>query len=91
MLPEPNLGKSELPKMTTIYCLMHSYDSPSGEPEDKILAYFATKQEAEDAIQHYAVLPGFSRHPDGFLVDGIQLGKLHWEQGFETLLDNEPI
>lgn len=77
--------------MKTIYCLAHSYEHPSGEPEIKTLAYFGSKKEAEDAVRHYVELPGFVRYPDGFFVDEVQLGRLHWEEGFETVLDNEAI
>jgi hypothetical protein len=77
--------------MKIFYCLMHSYNDASGEPEDKILAYFETEDEAESAKSSYIGLPGFSRHPAGFIVDKIQLGRLYWQEGFETVIDNEPI
>lgn len=77
--------------MTTIYCLMHSYDNSQGEAEEKVLGYFISKTEATNAIEPFRCLPGFRDHPGGFIVDGIELGRLFWEEGFETLLDNEPI
>lgn len=75
--------------MKEVFCLMHSYTSISGEVEDKILAYFETSEEANNAVQIYGSLPGFSEHPDGFSVDKICVGRLFWEDGFETILDNK--
>lgn len=77
--------------MNEMFCLIHSYDNEIGEPEDKILGYFISEEDANNAIGIYLDLPGFRDHSEGFIVDRIKFGHLFWIEGFETLLDNKPV
>ncbi len=77
--------------MKYMYCLMHTYDNLVGEPESKTIGYFLSEEEAKVHIDHYKTLPGFRDHTEGFIVCKIEIGRIWWEEGFETLLDNEPI
>ncbi|MEU2349524.1 hypothetical protein [Modestobacter sp. NPDC049651] len=54
------------------------------ETDDKLCGVYSTRSLAESARSQLAVRPGFSRHPDDFLIDEYRVDQLQWAEGFVT-------
>lgn len=65
-----------------VYLLQHSYETKDGAEHTKTLGIFSSRESAEKAISEYRVLPGFKEMPDNFFIDGYELDKREWTEGF---------
>ena len=69
--------------MTTVYLLSHERDL-DGADEVKVIGVYASENDAREARQRAASLPGFLDHEDGFSIDAYVVGEDHWAEGFDT-------
>jgi hypothetical protein len=65
-----------------VFVLQHSYESSNEVEEVKFIGVYSTMEKAVEAIARLKALPGFSAHPDGFVVDTYQLDEDQWTSGF---------
>lgn len=71
--------------MKSVFLLQHAYElTPDSEEQIKIIGVYATRGDAEAAIERLSKQPGFSDFPDHFDVGELELGRDHWEEGFRT-------
>ncbi|CCH90139.1 conserved protein of unknown function [Modestobacter italicus] len=54
------------------------------ETDDKLCGVYSTRARASSAQQRLVTQPGFSDHPEAFLIDRYDLDEVHWTQGFVT-------
>ncbi len=66
--------------MTHIFTLQLTVADYDTEP--KFLGVYATRSEAEAAVQRYREREGFRVHLEGFHIDEYELNKDHWKSGF---------
>ncbi|MDT0629954.1 hypothetical protein [Alteromonas sp. W364] len=67
--------------MKVVYILWHSYEESEVE-DSKLIGVYSTIENAEIARDKLVTKPGFSSHPNGFLIDKYQLDQDHWTSGF---------
>lgn len=67
--------------MVTVYILSHirNEDELDGY---KIIGIFSSEVTARRALSTVKDKPGFRDHPNGFNVDGYELDKIFWGDGF---------
>lgn len=71
--------------MKTVFLLQHAYElTPDREVQIKIIGIYATRGDAETAIERLSKQPGFCDFPDHFEIGEFELGRDHWEEGFRT-------
>ncbi len=70
--------------MKSAFILWHTQVHPPGNEDEKLIGVYATRSDAERAMERAAVQPGFSANPDGFEIDEYVVGKAYWTEGFET-------
>ena len=52
------------------------------EDIELLIGVYETKDAAEAAIDRLRNKPGFVDFPEGFLIEGLELGKDNWTDGF---------
>lgn len=58
---------------------------PGFDFEDcSLIGTYSTRERAEASIARARTLPGFSDHPEGFVIDAYALDEDHWTSGFKT-------
>ncbi|MCW3462847.1 DUF7336 domain-containing protein [Chitinophaga nivalis] len=77
--------------MNTVYILWHIYydESLEGGEDSKLLGVYSSRESAYKRQLISATLPGFSDHPNGFLIVDYQLDKAEWPEGFATIIRGE--
>lgn len=73
----------------TVFIVNHVHELSSGEEDVKFIGVYRTEQEAQAAVDRAKVLPGFAECPEGFDVQGYELGKDHWTEGYFTYLPED--
>lgn len=68
--------------MNKAFIVTHVDQLPNGEEDMTLAGVFATQADA--AVERARGRPGFSDWPGGFQVDGYEIGKDHWIEGFVT-------
>lgn len=66
---------------TTVYLLWHQYED---DEEGKLLGVYSTMARAEARRESAKSVKGFRRYPDNFIVDGYEVDKDEWVEGFVT-------
>lgn len=69
--------------MTKVYLLWHQHGEDD-EEDAKLLGVYSTEAAATARQAEAVLLPGFRRFPDGFLIDGYELDRDEWTEGFAT-------
>ncbi|WP_457795374.1 DUF7336 domain-containing protein [Horticoccus sp. 23ND18S-11] len=69
--------------MDAIYLVTHSYER-DGADEIKIIGAYASRRDAQLAVQRKRTFVGFSDHPRGFHIDRLEIGRDQWSEGFVT-------
>jgi hypothetical protein len=69
---------------TIAYVVTHDYEAPHSLDNGKLIGVYATQADAEEAVARMRTLPGFSKYPDGFVIDKYPVNKDHWTSGFFT-------
>ncbi len=54
------------------------------EERAKLIGAYATKNDAEAAIERLKSKPGFCDYPTGFIIEEYSLNMDHWTEGFFT-------
>lgn len=68
-----------------VYGLEHIYTDET-HTDCKFLGYFDDLEKLEQAKENTLTFPGFSDYPDGLVIKKCQLNKIHWENGFNTVI-----
>lgn len=68
-----------------IYRLEHVYTDEI-HTGCKFLGYFDDLEKLEKAKEKALTLPGFSEYPDGLVIKKCQLNKIHWKDGFNSII-----
>ncbi len=61
--------------MTHVFQLTHERPLPQGGNGCILIGFFATKEDAQEAIQKSILLPGFSDHQEDFIIREIEIEK----------------
>jgi hypothetical protein len=71
-------------KEMLVYILWHaSRPNPDAEDEESLLlGVYSSEDLARDRIRRCRDNPGFSEHPDGFIIDPYEVDKDQWTSGF---------
>ena len=67
----------------SVFIVEHSYEL-DGCDEAKLIGAFSTLKKAEDIVEQYKKLPGFSLYQDGFFINEYKLDETEWSEGFAT-------
>ncbi len=67
--------------MEMVFLLQHSYEL-NGVEDSKIIGIYSSKEIAESIVIKYKELPGFKDYPNEFFIDGYELDKNNWNEGF---------
>jgi hypothetical protein len=70
--------------VVTVFLLQHALEDQDGNESAKLLGVYSSEQNAQTAIEHYRILPGFIDYPDGFCVSSSEVDKSDWNEGFVT-------
>jgi hypothetical protein len=74
-----------------VYVLQHVHPLAGGTEDVKLIGVYSSLGNARAAIARLTRQPGFSETPDGFHVDGYQVDKDHWLEGYtETAMLPRP-
>ena len=68
--------------MSRVFVLQHERELGADVNEVKFIGVYSSKGEAEDAVERLRGQPGFRDHPDGFCIDGYDLNRDGWPEGF---------
>ncbi|MET3535959.1 hypothetical protein [Chryseobacterium limigenitum] len=68
-----------------LYRLEHIYTDDT-HTACKFLGYFDDLKKLEKAKEKALTLPGFSEYPDGLVIKKCQLNKIHWKDGFNSVI-----
>ncbi len=61
--------------MTHVFQLTHERPLPQGGNGCILIGFFATKEDAQEAIQKSILLPGFCDHQEDFIIREIEIDK----------------
>ncbi len=70
--------------MQHVFVVQHEYELADHD-EVKFIGVYATREDAERAVERIKQQPGFRDFPDGFCIDDYEVGKDHWTEGFVTV------
>lgn len=70
--------------MDVVYIVTHTNELPDGQEDIKFIGVYDSKESAEKAVERESLKAGFSETKEGFFIEGYQLGKDHWTEGFFT-------
>jgi len=65
-----------------VILLQHICVSADGLEDVKIIGVYSSLDYAHFAIATLSSITGFSKEPDGFIIDEYTLDKNHWSEGF---------
>lgn len=68
-----------------VYALEHVYTDET-HTDSKFLGYFDDMEKLEEAKDNALKLPGFRTYPDGLIIKKYQLNKIHWQNGFNSVI-----
>lgn len=68
-----------------VYALEHIYTDET-HTSCKFLGYFDDMEKLEEAKENALNLPGFRTYPEGLIIRKYQLNKIHWQNGFSSVI-----
>ena len=81
--------------MPSVFVLQHCHVMLTDEDNIKLIGVYATRKDAEAAIERVRLQPGFMDHPqiadpdsddrNGFYIDEYAIGEDHWTDGYLTV------
>nr|CAS02555.1 putative integron gene cassette protein [uncultured bacterium]CAS02958.1 putative integron gene cassette protein [uncultured bacterium] len=82
--------------MPSVFVLQHCHVLPTDEDDVKVIGVYASRRDAEAAVERLRLQPGFIDHPrivdpeadddrNGFYIDEYPIGKDHWTEGYVTV------
>jgi hypothetical protein len=75
--------------MHHVFVVHHEHQFSEDRESVKLIGVYATRNDAEQAIERLKQQPGFRELPEGFSIDRYEVGKDHWAEGFVTDLGDE--
>jgi hypothetical protein len=66
----------------TVFLLWHGDDIDDDTPDPKLLGVYSSESGAIDRLERARGLPGFSDHPDNFLISQMTVDKDEWVDGY---------
>lgn len=72
--------------MNSVFIVWHSCES-EGAADEKLIGVYATREDAEAAIDRSSRKLGFQDSPEGFEVSEYVLGEDHWIDGYVSRVD----
>ena len=66
----------------SVYLLWHGDNLEEGAPKAKLLGVYSSDQKAQDRISRSLDKPGFTDHPDDFLIVPATVDKDEWPDGY---------
>lgn len=76
--------------MSAVYDLWFTREYDDREDTELHIGIYATRADAEAAINALKGKPGFREYPEGFEVHEIELGCTGWQHGFTTTIGPPP-
>ena len=74
------IGHFRATEMEVSYLLQHTYGD--GDNNTKVIGIYRSEESAKKAIERMRCLPGFSKYPQGFHIDGYSVDLDNWTSGF---------
>ena len=71
--------------MNSVFLLWHVHELVDGEDDEMLIGVYASRSDAEAAIERLRDQPGFAQYPNDFTIDEYEIGKDHWVEGFVTV------
>lgn len=68
--------------LLTVYLVQHAHERADGSEDAKFIGVYASRGDAQAAVDRLSLQPGFCDHQDGFHIDEYPVGKDHWSEGF---------
>ncbi|WP_312346243.1 hypothetical protein [Chryseobacterium binzhouense] len=68
-----------------VYALEHIYTDDT-HTDSKFLGYFDDMKKLKEAKENALKLPGFKAYPNGLIIKKYELNKVHWQNGFNTVV-----
>ncbi|MFE7798671.1 SPOR domain-containing protein [Nocardia sp. NPDC057440] len=69
--------------MVSVFLLEHVYRTGDDIDERKRVGIYASKEDAQNAIDRLRVQPGFSDYPDCFVIQGYEIDRDYWTEGYD--------
>ena len=66
----------------SVFVLHHVHEFADGPEDVKLIGVYASRADAEAAVERRRAQPGFRDHPDGFHVSEYTIRQDHWTEGF---------
>lgn len=76
--------------MTVVYDLWFTREYEDREDTELHIGIYATRADAEVAIDTLKDKPGFRDYPEGFEAHEVELGHTGWQYGFTTTVGPPP-
>lgn len=76
--------------MTLVYDLWFTREYDDREDTELHIGIYATRADAEAAIEALKGKPGFRDYPEGFEAHEVELGQAGWQYGFATTIGAPP-
>ncbi|MEM1063663.1 MAG: serine kinase [Planctomycetota bacterium] len=80
-----------MPNIASAFVVQHLHALPGGEEDVKLIGVYASRSDADAAVNRLRSRPGFSERPlirkdqgDDFSVEEYSIGKDHWAEGYVT-------
>ena len=70
--------------MKLVFVVQHVHEFEYDTDDIKMIGVYATREDALAAVSRLGTKPGFKETPDGFHISEYELGKDHWEQGYQS-------
>ncbi len=67
--------------MQHVFVVQHEHEL-ADDVDVKLIGVYATREDAERAVERVKQAPGFRDFPDGFFIDEYEIGEDHWIDGF---------
>lgn len=90
-LPERLLPGAHHPATRHLWILDHQYVKHDGHLECKSIGYFERRSDVKSVVERLAQLPGFRRHPNGFVCHKAHLDQVYWPLPILSVDDDDPL
>ena len=68
--------------MKTVYIVHHVQEIEDGDEEVKLIGIYSSQKNAEATVARLSEVTGFCDTRDGFHIEGYELNKDHWADGY---------
>jgi hypothetical protein len=67
--------------MKSVFIVWHTHETES-QVDEKLIGVYATRNDADGAVDRLSCKPGFKDSSDGFEISEYVLGQDHWTEGY---------